>query len=310
MNSLEIIGTGSYLPNHRIENKELEKKFEVQDNYIKKRTGILQRFYITQNETLEVLAINAVKNTLNNCKIDCQEIDMIIVASTSNDRFMPGISYLIQKEFGIKHCFCLDISAGCSGYINAVDIVRNYIALGKIETALVVGADILSKYTDDTDINTAIILSDGAGATIYRKSKEEKKYISVLSSQGEKGDILTCRSGSKIEMDGKEIYKYAVTETVKNLEELLQQAKEDIDHICYIVPHQSNERIMKAIANRLDIDERKIYMNIQQVGNTFCASIPIALHELFSSNRLKKGDKIVLLGYGGGLNTGSILIEI
>ena len=235
---------------------------------------------------------------------------MIIVATTSTDKLMPGISYIVQKELQIKKCICMDILAGCSGFINAFDIARNYIALGKVNYALVIGCEVLSNYTNVDDFGTAIILSDGAGATLIGKIKEEKIYSSLLESDGQKGEILTCTSNDKIKMEGKAIYKYAVTDTVKNVIQLLEDNNLTLEQIKYIVPHQSNIRIMQAIAQRLKIPEGKMYTNIKEIGNTFCASIPIALNEMFEKGLLQKNDKIILLGYGGGLNLGSILIEI
>ena len=175
---------------------------------------------------------------------------------------------------------------------------------------MVIGVDILSEYVNKEDVGTAIILSDGAGATIIQKNDKEKKYESNIKSDGENSEILTCKTDEKIYMDGKAIYKYAVTETVKNVIELLENSKESLENIKYIVPHQSNIKIINSIATRLGIKKEKMYTNLQNVGNTFCASIPIVLSEMFEKNELTRGDKIVLLGYGGGLNTGSILIEI
>ena len=181
-----------------------------------------------------------------------------------------------------------------------------YIKSGKVNKGIVVGVDILSKYTDEKDVGTAIILADGAGATLIEKSENE--YFSNIEAIPDKDDILTIKSDEKISMDGISVYKYAVTETVKNINQLLEIANEKIENIKYVVPHQSNLKIIKAISNRLGTE--KMYTNIQSVGNTFCASIPIVLEEMQKKNLLKTGDKIILLGYGGGLNTGSILLEI
>ncbi len=247
---------------------------------------------------------------LKKIEIDTQKIDLIVVATTSTTKLMPGISYLLQKELQIEHCICFDILAGCSGYINAFDIARDYLALGKASHALVVGCDVLSSFTNPQDMATAIILSDGAGATLLGTTQENKQYQSKIVCNGAKGDILVCQAEEKIKMDGKAIYKYAVTETVKCIEGLLQEADEKLENIKYIVPHQSNIKIIRAIASRLNVEENKLYTNIQTKGNTFCASIPIVLEEMFAKNLLQPKDKIILLGYGGGLNTGSILLEI
>ena len=302
---MRIVASSSYLPSKKILNEEIEKKLNLETNYIEKRTGIKQRYFV-QNETIEEMSIKAIEKLINETKIDVQEIDMIIVATTTTNSLMPGISNYIQKYFDIKKCISFDILAGCNGYINALDIAQMYIKSGKVNKGIVVGVDILSKYTDEKDVGTAIILADGAGATLIEKSENE--YFSNIEAIPDKDDILTIKSDEKISMDGISVYKYAVTETVKNINQLLEIANEKIENIKYIVPHQSNLKIIKAISNRLGTE--KIYTNIQNVGNTFCASIPIVLEEMQKKNLLKTGDKIILLGYGGGLNTGSILLEI
>ena len=302
---MRIVASSSYLPSKKILNEEIEKKLNLETNYIEKRTGIKQRYFV-QNETIEEMSIKAIEKLINETKIDAQEIDMIIVATTTTNSLMPGISNYIQKYFDIKKCISFDILAGCNGYINALDIAQMYIKSGKVNKGIVVGVDILSKYTDEKDVGTAIILADGAGATLIEKSENE--YFSNIEAIPDKDDILTIKSNEKIFMDGISVYKYAVTETVKNINQLLEMSNEKIENIKYIVPHQSNLKIIKAISNRLGTE--KIYTNIQNVGNTFCASIPIVLEEMQKKNLLKTGDKIILLGYGGGLNTGSILLEI
>lgn len=305
---MKIVLSKSYLPSKKVENKEIANRLNIEEEYITKRTGIKQR-YFAEEETIEQMALNAVEKIIEETKVDTEEIGLIIVATTSSNKLMPGISNYIQKEMKISKCICLDILAGCSGYINAVDIAQMYLNSGKVKKAIVVGVDILSKYTNTEDIGTSIILSDGAGATLF-ESSEDNMYFSNIEATPDTNNILECNTNGKIKMDGLSIYKYAVTETVKNVKGLLKQSGEKIEKIKYIVPHQSNLKIISAIANRLEISMDKIYTNIEKIGNTFCASIPIALEEMQQKELLKQGDKIVLLGYGGGLNTGSILIEI
>ena len=305
---MRIVASSSYLPQNKITNKELAINFNVDEEYIEKRTGIKQRYY-SKEEKIEEMALKAVTKLVHKTQLKTEEIGAITVATTSTNKLMPGISNYIQKELHINKCICLDILAGCSGYINAVDIAQMYIDTNKVEKAIVVGVEKLSEYTNSEDIGTAIILADGAGATLLERG-ENNKYISNIEAIEDKNDILQCNTNGKIEMDGLAIYKYAVTETVKNINELLQKSNEKLENIKYIVPHQSNLKIIKAIANKLKIEENKMYTNIQNVGNTFCASIPIALEEMEEKGMLQKGDKIILIGYGAGLNTGSLLIEI
>lgn len=305
---MRIVASSSYLPQSRITNRELAKKFDVEEEYIEKRTGIKQRYY-AKEEKIEEMALKAVTKLVHKMQLKTEEIGAIIVATTSTNKLMPGISNYIQKELHITKCICLDILAGCSGYINALDIAQMYIDTQKIKKVIVVGVEKLSEYTNSEDIGTAIILADGAGATLLEEG-ENNKYISNIEAIEDRNDILKCNTNGKIEMDGLAIYKYAVTETVKNINELLQKSGEKIENIKYIVPHQSNLKIIKAIASKLKIEENKMYTNIQNIGNTFCASIPIALEEMEEKGILQKGNKIILIGYGAGLNTGSILIEI
>ena len=309
MNSVKILAVGSYIPKRKITNEELEKNLKLESGYIKKRTGIKERYYV-ENEDISYMAIESVTDLLSTVSLDINDIELIIVATTTTNKLMPGISNEIQKKLKIEKCNCIDILAGCNGYITAFDIASMYIQTGKVEKALVVGVDILSKYTNNDDVSTKIELSEEAGATNIRKRNKKKGYASVIESIPDKKNILSCESGKNICMNGKEIYKYAVTEPVENIEKLIKKSNQTINDIKYIIPHQSNKKIIKAIANRLDIEEEKMYTNIQEIGNTFCASIPIALKEMINKNLLYDGDKIILLGYGGGLNTGSIFIEM
>ena len=326
MRNIEIISSGSYLPKIEVNNQQLEKELKLEEGYIEKRTGIEKRYY-AKEETIEEMAKKAVQNLLEKLEIQSkssnsnelddsklkeiiQQIGLIIVATTTPNYLMPGIANKIQKELQIENIICLDILAGCSGYINALDIARMYLATEKVEKALVIGVDKLSEYTEKQDVGTSIILSDGAGALLLSTTTKEKVYMSNIKAEIDEDEILTCKVNEKIKMNGKEIYKYAVTNTVKNINELLDKLNEKLENIKYIVPHQSNTKIMKSMMSRLKIDESKMYMNIKDTGNTFCASIPIALNEMFEKNLLHEGDKIILIGYGGGLNTGSILLEI
>ena len=219
---------------------------------------------------------------------------------------MPGISYLVQSLLNIKDCMCLDILAGCNGFVNAFDIAYNYIEIGKINTALVIGVEKLSSVVDSNDMSTAILFGDGAGATIITKSDKPKKYYSKFKSQGQDAESLTYEVGKKLTMDGTKIYKYAVAEVPKLINETLNEANLNIAKVEHIVLHQSNTRIMSSIAKKLKIANDRLFSDIESVGNTFCASIPIALTEI----DLQEGEYLLMCGYGGGLNTGCILLEL
>lgn len=309
MNSIKIVASGMYLPGKGIDNSFFNNKFKLDEDWIFKRTGINKRYW-TDSESTSEMAIKAVKNLIEtNDNVNLNNIGLIIVASTSFETTMPGISFEIQKEFNIDKCMCMDISAGCGGYINALDIARNYIELGEIKSALVIGAERLSKYIDKEDINTAILLGDGAGATLIEKS-ENKLYAKSIESIGKEGDILTCRENQKIYMEGKKIYKFGTIKVSDNINQLLKRENINIQDIKYIIPHQSNLRMMQSMADKIEAKKEQMYINISEVGNTFNASIPIALNQVIKNKLIKEKDKIMLVGYGGGLNLGSILIEI
>ena len=226
-----------------------------------------------------------------NSKIDIQKVDLIIVATTSTKKIMPGISFIVQKAFNIQKCRCIDVLAGCSGYINAFDIARKYIITEDCNCALVIGVEKLSECIDKNDINIVSLLGDGASASILEPTKSQKLYYSNIESIGQ-------------------VYRFGITKPIENINELLRKSNLTLKDIKYIVPHQSNLKMLKRICKELNIEEQKMYINIQNVGNTFCASIPIALTEMFEKDLLKSGDKIILIGYGGGVNLGSILLEI
>ena len=309
MNSIKILASGSYVPGKKVENSYFEDKFDVDDEWIYSRTGIKTRNW-TEDEKTSEIAINAVKNLLEtNKKININSVELIIVASVSFEATMPGISFEVQKYFNIKKCMCMDISAGCSGYINGIDIARKYIELNEIKNALVIGVEKLSKFLDKGDINTAILLGDGAGATLLGKSKD-KLYAKNLESIGQDGEILTLKENEKFKMDGKKIYKFVTTKVSKNINDLLKREKLSISDLKYIIPHQSNFKMIENLGTKIGASPNQIYTNIDKVGNTYNASIPIVLDEIIKKDLLKENDKIMLVGYGGGLNLGSILIEV
>lgn len=318
--NVKLVSIGTYLPRKKVTNEELERKLKLEKGYIEKRTGIQERYY-ADNENIIDLAQNAVEDLRKKLKSNdyangLNDVELIVAATTSSKFLMPGISNEVQKMLKIKRAISFDVLAGCSGFINAMDIALMYMNAGKIKKALVIGVDKLSEYTDREDVGTSIILSDGAGAVLLEAQNQKqtlvpqiKKYYCNIASEVDDKNILVCRQGNQIKMNGKEVYKYAVTNTVKNINELLKMANAEIGQIKYIVPHQSNMKIMRSIASRLKVNFDKFIVNIDKVGNTFCASIPIAMAEMFAKHDLQEGDKVILLGYGGGLNTGSIMLQ-
>ena len=240
MSNIHIVSNGIYFPKKQIKNDELEKILNLESGYIEKRTGIKNRYYAI-NETIQEMAVGAVKNLFIS-ENEKQNIDLIISATTSTDMLMPGISNYVQKKLGLSPCICLDILAGCGGYVNAFDIVKVYMDSRNISKALIIGADKLSEIIDKKDIGTAVVLSDGAGATLVEKEESTypKIYMSNIKAEEDKNNILTYQYGQNVYMNGKEVYKYAVTRTVENINELLEKANITLQDVKYIVAHQSN----------------------------------------------------------------------
>ncbi len=282
MSNIQILASAKYLPENNITNEQLEKQFELPQGYLKKRTGIEVRHYA--EDEIEKLAYKAVEKLE---KEAVRDVDMIIVATTSTDKIMPGISNYIQKRLKIERCICLDILAGCGGFINALDIAKMYIQCGKVKKALVIGVELLSKIIDKEDLDLLAVLSDGAGAVLVEKSKSKKQYYSNIVSTIDNKNILEYQSHYKINMKGKDVYRYAVTESAKNIKELLHISNEKIENIKYIIPHQSNLKIIEGITSRIGCGQEKMFTNIQETGNTFCASIPIAIAEMMEKKSLK-----------------------
>lgn len=306
MNGIKIIGRGKYLPAKEVTSKRLAKKFNTTEEYIYKVCGIKKRLYAKKEDTLESMAYKASLDAIKNGNVNYNDIDLIILATTSSNEMMPGISYKVQDLLNIENCMCMDILAGCNGFINAFDIAYNYIEIGKVNTALVIGVEKLSKAINQKDMSTAILFGDGAGATIITRSEEKRNYYSKIKSRGQEAEYLTYEVGKKLAMDGTKIYKYAVSEVPKIINKTLNDAKLNIKDINHIVLHQSNTRIMNSTAKKLSIPKEKIFSNIENVGNTFCASIPIALTEI----NINKGEYLLMCGYGGGLNMGCIILEL
>ena len=308
MNSIKILATGMYLPKNELTNEYFNHKFRLSKEWIEQRTGIKKRFWV-KNESATDLAINATRDLNEKSNIDIKEVGLIIVASTKFDDAMPGVAFEIQKEFNIPECICINLLAGCSGYINALDIAKKYLELEEVKYALVIGVETISKNINQEDVNTSILLGDGAGATLITKAKN-KKYLYNIESIGQDGDILTCRENEELYMEGKKVYKFATTMVSNNINRLLKKGNLKISDVKYIIPHQSNFRILVNICKKIGATKEQMYININGVGNTFNASVPIALNEIFAKGLIKENDSIVLAGYGGGLNIGSILIEI
>lgn len=316
----KIIGTGSCGGRRRVTNQDLEQIVETSDEWIRSRTGISTR-YLTEGETICSMAVKAAERACEMAGVSPEELDVILLATSTPECCFPSEACQVQGEIGAVHAAAFDISAACSGFIFALHTAHGFLASGMYKTALVIGVDELSKLVDWRDRRTCVLFGDGAGAVVVR-SGEEGRFVSAIGSDGSRGNILTCtaRSGGNfitgkqpelgfIAMDGQEVFKFAVKKVPACIQELLEGQGEKPEDIRYYLLHQANERIIEAVAKRLGEPMEKFPMNICRYGNTSAASIPILLDELNREGRLNPGDKIVMAGFGGGLTWGSVLLE-
>lgn len=322
MKSVEIIGTGSYVPERIVTNDELSNIVETSDEWIATRTGIRER-RISLGENTSDLAAKAALAALKNAKLDAKDIELIIVATTSPDSYVPSTACIVQELIGAANAVCFDISAACTGFIFALNTAMQYIKTGEYKNAVVIGAEVLSKIMNWEDRNTCVLFGDGAGAAVLRAG-EEGIIKTYMASDGVKGrEFLHCFAAQiknpfinnsadmddKITMSGKEVFKFAVRVMASSIENVLEASQNSIDDIDYIVPHQANIRIIEFVAKKLKIDMNKFFINLSKYGNTSGASIPLALDEMNKEGILKKGNKVIFVGFGGGLTWGSVLVK-
>lgn len=323
-----IKGTGAYIPEYTLENRELEKLVETSDEWIQERTGI-QRRHIAAEETTALMAARAAKEALKQAELGPEQIQMILVSTMSPEEIMPSTACQVQNEIGAFRAVCFDLNAACSGFVMAYATACAYIEAGIFQNILVIGSECLSHVTDWSDRGTCILFGDGAGAAVLTAG-EGQGTIPVLGSDGTKKDALTLNSGRNqnsflgtlmrenssfqrenscfIRMDGQEVFKFAVRKVPEAIEEVLWKNKLRKGDIKYYVLHQANKRIVEAAAKRIGEPAYKFPMNMQEYGNTSSASIPILLWEMQKQNMLHPGDRLVLAGFGGGLTWGAVII--
>lgn len=322
MKGSRILGTGSYMPSNVMSNTAIEALVDTSDEWIKERTGIVER-RISQGETTSDLATEAAIGALKDSNIAAQDIDLIIVATVSADSIVPSAACKVQKNIGADNAMAFDINAACSGFIFALDMANNYIATGRATKALVIGAEVLSKITDWKDRNTCVLFGDGAGAVVL--SVDEESHINYISckSVGEKWESLTCegspvnnpythlkeKAEGKLKMNGKDIYKFAVKTMDEEFTRILNESKLEKENITFILPHQANMRMIESFSKKVEVPLDRFIINLQHVGNTSGASIPVALDEANKAGVLANGSNIVIIGFGGGLTYGSALLK-
>lgn len=316
----KIIGIGSYVPDTVVTNQDLMKFLDTDDAWIRERTGICER-RVSKDMGTCGLAIEAAKRAIDDAGIDPKEIDLIVLATSSGDRAFPAGAMDVQAAIGAVNAVGFDITAACSGFIFGLHIAHSFFASGIYKTALIIGAETLSKVVDWTDRGTCILFGDGAGAAVVRAS-ETGIIRTLMGSDGTKGWTLECQArnlgnclnGIKPElgfmkMDGKEVFKFAVRKVPEIVAKILEDAQINPDEIKYFVLHQANFRILEAASRRLKVPMDRIPINIDRYGNTSAASVPILLDELKRDGKLERGDKLVLAGFGAGVTWGATLLE-
>ena len=305
-----IISTGSYLPEKILTNYDLEKMVDTSHDWIFERTGINQRHIADENESIVDMAYKASLKSIERSNINAEDIDMIIVATTTPERAFPSTAVLLQNKLDIKDCFAFDINAACTGFIYALDVADKYMKNNSINNILVIGAEKMSALVDWSDRNTCVLFGDGAGAVIISSSNNPGIISSTIGSNGSYKDLLTVNPDSDfIEMKGNDVFKIAVNTMGKIACETLDQHDLKIDDVDWLIPHQANSRIINAIAKKISLPSQKIIMTVGNHGNTSAASIPLAIDYATETGDLKREDTILLEAFGAGFTWGSTLLK-
>lgn len=324
MKNAKMIGFGLYTPKNLVENERLQEFLETSDEWIRTRTGI-ERRYISLDENTSDLAVEASKKALSQARLSAEDIDLIILATVTPDNFTPSTACIVQDKLGAKNAWAFDINAACTGFIYALKLGKSLIRSGEAKNALIIGAETLSKALNWEDRGSCVLFGDGAGATVLTSTEEDCGIKCVnVKSDGSKGDSLVIQglplnspfkdrkevSENYINMNGREIFKFATKVMEESIVEILEKENIKIEEIDAIIPHQANLRIIDYVGKRLGIPREKFVTNLQNYGNTSGASIPIALCEAIDDGKVKRGDNIIMVGFGGGLTWGAALIKL
>lgn len=315
-----IAGIGAYVPETIVTNDDLAKIVETSDEWISSRTGIRERRISTKEGTSD-LATEAARRALDAAGVKPEELDLIILGTSSPDCNYPSGACEVQAKIGAVNAAAFDVSAACAGFIFALNIVQGFFKAGVYQTAMIIGAETLSKVTNWEDRSTCVLFGDGAGAAVL-KNDEAGVIDMLMGSDGTKGDSLKCMSrtlgnfltGEKPDlgfmvMDGQEVFRFAVKRVPESIETLMKRNQTAPEEIAYYVLHQANERIVEAVARRLREPMEKFPMTISKYGNTSTASIPLLLDDMLKKGMLKQGDKIIMSGFGAGMTWGAVLLE-
>lgn len=317
----KICGTGSYIPEKTVSNDQLAQIVDTNDAWIRERTGIVRR-HVAEEDTVVSMGAKAAERALENAGISPEEIDLILLGTSSSNVIFPAGACAIQQKIGAVNAAGLDVSAACTGFVAVFQIGQAYIQSGMARTILLIGADSMSRLVDWKDRSTCILFGDGAGAAVLRAEESQKKVCSVLHSDGGKGWTLTCdsrhRDGARdlsedastyIRMDGGEVFKFALTRVPEAVREVLKKAELSTEDVSWFLLHQANVRIIDGVARRLRLGMERFPSNMEEYGNTSAASIPILMDEMNRGGKLQRGQKIVISGFGAGLTWGASVFE-
>ncbi|NIM19504.1 MAG: beta-ketoacyl-ACP synthase III [Candidatus Latescibacteria bacterium] len=320
-----IIGSGHYCPEKILSNFDLEKIVETSDEWIRTRTGIRERRIANEQEASSDLALLAAEAALKDAGIKADDIDGVIVGTVTPDMQFPATACLVQDRLGAKNAAAFDLGAACSGFIYGLNTAHGLIVSGQMNTVLVVGVEVLSKFLDWQDRATCVLFGDGAGAAVLGPCDPDDGILGTyMRSDGSLADLLWIPAGGSrapiseftyqqrehyIKMKGDGVFKYAVRAMVDATSIVLKQADLDLEQVDHLIPHQANIRIIDAVIGRLGIPEEKVVVNIDRFGNTSSATIPIAFDEVRKSGKIKSGDIVLFVAFGGGFTWGSVLFR-
>lgn len=325
LRSVGILATGSYTPERVLSNFDLEKMVETTDEWIVSRTGIRERRISSADQASSDLAYEAAKKALEKAKISAEQLDMIIVATVTPDMMFPSTACLLQDKLGASKAAALDVSAACTGFLYGITTAAQFISNGMYKYVLVVGVETLSKITNYKDRNTCVLFGDGAGAAVIGPVEDGYGFQAFeLGADGSGGSLLCQPAGGSripasnesvekdlhyLSMAGSEVFKFAVRVMNSATEAVLTKSGIEREEIDLLVPHQANKRIIDAAVQRFGLSEEKVAINLDRYGNMSSASIPVALDEAVTAGRVKKGDNVILVGFGGGLTWGATLLK-
>ena len=324
--TVSITGTGSYVPDRIMTNEDLTKIVETTDEWITTRTGIRERRIAAADQPTSDLASRAALAAMAQAGVTADQIDMIIVATITPDMVFPNTACFVQAQIGAKRAFCYDIEAACSGFVYALEVGRQFVATGSVNTVLVIGAEKISSITDWSDRSLCVLFGDGAGAAIIQHRPASRGILTtVMKSDGALSQLLMLPGGGSryptsletiekkmhfMKMDGREVFKHAITCMTGAAKEALERCGLTIDDVDCIIPHQANMRIINAVADRLGGRPEQYYVNVERYGNTSAASVIMAMDEGVRNGRIKKGDLVLLVAFGGGFTWGATLLEM